>query len=109
MKPFARRLAWAALAGVALAPACRAEYGDIHFTRKEGIAQQGSPPATFPHSVHRIQFRCYVCHEDRFVMKGGANDITMDAITAGKFCGACHNGKTAFQVGFDTCQRCHRE
>ncbi len=107
MKTLARILVLAALAAVALAPA-RAEYGDIHFKRKDGIAAEGSPPATFPHYVHRIQFRCYVCHEDIFVMKAGANDITMDAIQSGKFCGACHNGKTAFQVGFDTCQRCHK-
>ena len=109
MTNLARRFALAALVSLALTPAAQAEFGDIQFGRKGGVAIEGSPPATFPHFVHRIQFRCYVCHEDIFRMKAGANDVTMDAIQSGKFCGTCHNGKTAFQVGFDTCQRCHRE
>ncbi len=99
--------AWIAFATLLLAGSAGAEYGDIHFTHPGG-GNEGVPPATFPHYVHRIQFKCYVCHEDIFVMKAGANAITMDAIQSGKFCGTCHNGKIAFEVGFETCQRCHR-
>lgn len=84
-----------------------AEVGDILFTRKTpGTAE--IPPALFPHSLHRIQFKCYVCHDAILVMKAGANEIVMDAIQEGKFCGTCHNGKTAFQATFDSCPRCHR-
>jgi c(7)-type cytochrome triheme protein len=82
--------------------------GDIVFQRK-GAADKDTPPAQFPHWAHRIRFKCYVCHEAIFQMKAGANPVSMDAILEGKFCGACHDGKTAFAVGFDTCQRCHRE
>ena len=64
-------------------------------------------PAKFPHWIHRMNFKCYVCHNAIFQMKAGADDITMDKIQAGKFCGVCHNGKTAFQVKFETCPRCH--
>jgi len=49
-----------------------------------------------------------VCHDAIFEMKAGANDVSMDAITAGKFCGACHNGGKAFAPTFDACPRCHR-
>jgi c(7)-type cytochrome triheme protein len=81
--------------------------GDIVFGRQ--AQPGGTPPATFPHWVHRIRFKCYACHPAIFEMKAGANKITMDAIQAGKFCGACHNGTTAWEVSFDTCNRCHVE
>jgi c(7)-type cytochrome triheme protein len=104
------RLASRIAAGLLLALSvlsATAEYGDIPFTRRtKGMDE--IPAAIFPHYVHRIQFRCYVCHDSIFEMKAGANPITMDAIQAGKFCGRCHDGKTAFQATFDTCPRCHR-
>jgi c(7)-type cytochrome triheme protein len=81
--------------------------GDIAFTRKGG--GDGTPPAVFPHWFHRIRYKCYACHPSIFEMKAGANAITMDAIREGKFCGTCHNGKIAWEVGFDTCSRCHVE
>jgi len=98
-----------AFALAALAPLSRAgaEFGDIVFQRKQSGANE-YPPATFPHFVHRMQFTCYVCHDAIFQMKAGADDINMDAITAGKFCGRCHDGKTAFGVTFEACLRCHR-
>ena len=83
------------------------EFGDIKFKRKSEVPGE-YPPATFPHWVHRMQFRCYVCHDDIFKMKAGSNQITMDAIEGGKFCGACHNGKKAFGIMFEACPRCHR-
>jgi c(7)-type cytochrome triheme protein len=83
------------------------EYGDIKFTRKEKGTDE-IPTAVFPHYLHRMQFRCYVCHEDIFQMQAGANAITMEAIQAGKFCGRCHDGKTSFQATFEACPRCHR-
>jgi len=92
-----------------LAPAGRlaAEVGDIVFTRAAD-GPQDTPPAIFPHFVHRIQFKCAACHDALFEMKAGANPITMDAIQSGKYCGSCHNGKVAFQATFDACPRCHR-
>ena len=84
-----------------------AEVGDIEFKRKsQEIGDY--PPATFPHWVHRMRYRCYVCHDDIFQMKAGSNSITMEAIEQGKFCGTCHNGKIAFGVVFEACPRCHR-
>ncbi len=86
----------------------RAEVGDIAFARKTPGADD-FPPAVFPHWLHRMQFKCYVCHEAVFQMKAGANAVTMDAIQHGKYCGACHNGKTAFAPMFEHCSRCHRK
>ncbi len=81
--------------------------GDVVLKRQgEGTSL---PPAVFPHWFHRIRFKCYACHPAIFELKAGANAITMDDIREGKFCGACHNGKTAWEVSFDTCNRCHVE
>ncbi len=79
--------------------------GDIVFKRESG--EGGVPVAVFPHWFHRIRFKCYACHPIPFEMNTGANKVTMDAIGEGKFCGACHNGKVAWPVSFDTCSKCH--
>ena len=101
------RIPVAALLALSLLQAGWAEYGDIVFTRKTPGMDE-IPAAVFPHYVHRIQFKCNVCHDAIFEMKAGANAVTMDAITGGKFCGTCHNGSKAFAPNFDACPRCHR-
>lgn len=101
------RLSLAFLVSGLLVTSTFAVEGDITFKRKGGEA--GTPPAVFPHWFHRIRYKCYACHPSVFEMKAGANAITMDAIREGKFCGTCHNGKIAWEVGFDTCSRCHVE
>ncbi|MFQ5915165.1 MAG: c(7)-type cytochrome triheme domain-containing protein [Nitrospinota bacterium] len=80
--------------------------GDIVFEREAG--EKGVPAAVFPHWLHRVRFRCYVCHPQIFEMKKGANAITMEKIRGGEFCGRCHNGRTAFPVDFQSCSRCHK-
>jgi c(7)-type cytochrome triheme protein len=83
--------------------------GDTVFER-EGEATDSSPfpPAVFPHWVHRMRYRCYVCHPALFTMQRGANAVTMENIKQGQYCGACH-GRVAFSVEFKNCARCHRE
>lgn len=80
--------------------------GDIVFSNPPP-GSGGVPQAFFPHWVHRIRYRCYVCHNDLFAMKKGTNSISMAKIQRGEYCGACHNGKTAFTVELQTCARCH--
>lgn len=84
--------------------------GDIRFERKTK-GSDDVPPAIFPHWIHRVKFRCYVCHNKTvgFQMKAGTTPINMDTIEDGKFCGECHKGKPAFAVNFETCIRCHRK
>jgi c(7)-type cytochrome triheme protein len=57
--------------------------------------------------------KCTLCHMRDFKMKRGASGpITLAAKQEGKFCGACHDGKT--QLGgvvvfpIDECDRCHK-
>ena len=82
----------------------KSEYADIVLNKRSD--QEGERPVIFPHWFHRIRFQCRVCHSELgFEMRAGANDVTMDEITKGKFCGACHNGDIAWPV--ENCGLCH--
>ena len=71
-------------------------------------------PVTFSHDRHAVKVdKCTLCHMRDFKMKRGASGpITLAAKQEGKFCGACHDGKT--QLGgivvfpIDECDRCHK-
>ena len=62
------------------------------------------PWVKFPHSAHTQWLACSNCHPAIFEQREGANDINMDSILAGEFCGRCHD-KVAFALW--TCERCH--
>lgn len=103
-----RRLLTAALVIILVAlpvTSLFAVMGDIVF--KVENEARGTPPAVFPHWVHRIRYKCYACHPVLFEMKAGAHSVTMEEMTAGQSCGTCHDGETAWGIGFDTCNRCH--
>ncbi|MFO1281100.1 MAG: c(7)-type cytochrome triheme domain-containing protein [Burkholderiales bacterium] len=95
----------AVAAGAASVPApVRAEYGDVVINRR--AERGGVRPVVFPHWFHRIRFRCKVCHSELgFRMRAGANDVLMTDIIDGRFCGMCHNGRTAW--GAEQCDICH--
>lgn len=100
------------LAGLALAGGvgAYAAMGDLVFERKGEVeGSEAFPPSIFQHWVHRVRYRCYVCHPAPFEMELGANAVTMDAIRNGQFCGACHNGRVAFGIELQNCERCHRQ
>lgn len=67
----------------------------------------------FDHTMHTedMGLACNDCHNDVFKMKMGnaeshPDQFTMEALYAGKYCGACHDGDTAFAS--DTrCTTCH--
>ncbi len=80
------------------------EYGDVLLNNRS--TAEGMRPVVFSHWFHRIRFRCKVCHSELgFEMRAGANDITMDEITQGRFCGLCHNGEVAWST--ENCDLCH--
>jgi c(7)-type cytochrome triheme protein len=93
-----------ALALLAMAPELRSEYGDVVLNKRSEPG--GVRPVVFPHWFHRIRFRCKVCHHELgFEMRAGANDVRMSDIAEGRFCGTCHDGRTAW--GADRCDLCH--
>ncbi len=85
------------------------KYGTVVMRRKSKKA--GMTPVVFPHWVHRTKYTCRVCHlELEFGMRSGDTGVTRAQYLAGKYCGACHDGKTAFSVldGDPTkCEKCH--
>lgn len=91
-----------------LADRALAAPGDLVFESKGGdTAGAAYPPAHFRHWTHRIRYRCFACHPALFQMKQGADEMTMDKMRQGQFCGACHTGRVAFDIGFQSCSRCH--
>jgi c(7)-type cytochrome triheme protein len=108
MSPLSRS-AVTILLGIAVWTAVLAVEGDIVMKRQQGMDETGTPPAVFPHWIHRIRYKCYACHPEPFVMKVGANTMDMASMMAGESCGACHDGNTAWGISFDTCASCHKE
>lgn len=68
--------------------------------------------ASFSHKVHTadIGLECSACHGEIFAMQRGVASAThrfnMAAMAEGKFCGACHDGDTAFATD-SNCSACH--
>jgi len=66
----------------------------------------------FYHQTHTEEYglECDSCHSDAFAMKSGAavssGNFTMEALYSGQYCGACHDGETAFASN-TLCNKCH--
>jgi len=63
------------------------------------------PHVRFPHRAHTEWLACSNCHNEIFIPKAGANEITMEKIFRGEYCGKCHD-RVAF-VTHNSCERCH--
>jgi c(7)-type cytochrome triheme protein len=76
------------------------------------VFEQPVKTVVFDHSKHTEVFgiACSKCHESLFKMKKGESekqpDFKMDSIYQGKYCGACHNGSSAFNAK-TRCTLCH--
>jgi c(7)-type cytochrome triheme protein len=83
---------------------------DVEIPKAEGSPGQ----VTFSHQQHLAKVaKCTTCHMKDFKMsRGQSGPITLQAKQEGKFCGACHDGKTTMKgtVVFpvDECDRCHK-
>ncbi len=62
------------------------------------------PNVRFPHLAHTEWLNCNNCHPKIFLPQLEANNVNMDAILKGQFCGKCHD-KVSFSLL--TCERCH--
>ncbi len=63
------------------------------------------PHVLFPHQSHTLWLDCSSCHPSPFLPKAGANQVSMDEIFRGRYCGMCHD-RVAF-ITFFSCERCH--
>lgn len=62
------------------------------------------PAALFSHRTHQ-SFGCYACHPAVFPQ--ALVGFTHEEMQAEKFCGHCHDGRTAFAIAGAECARCH--
>lgn len=66
----------------------------------------------FSHKTHTMDagLECDSCHDEIFQMESGSteqnDDFTMQSLYDGKYCGACHDGETAFASN-TRCTVCH--
>lgn len=66
----------------------------------------------FEHKIHTMDagLSCDSCHDSLFEMESGAaeqkDDFTMATLYKGGYCGACHDGSTAFASN-TRCTSCH--
>lgn len=82
------------------------QYGNILIDRQTGQTQ--FPEVSFSHWSHRTRYTCRVCHfELEFAMQTNATEITEADNQAGRFCGTCHDGETAFGHTLENCSICH--
>ena len=81
-----------------------AEYADVILNSRS--ESEGVAPVIFPHWFHRIRFQCSVCHVELDIeMRAGATGMRMEELMDGQYCGACHDGETAWPL--DNCDLCH--
>jgi c(7)-type cytochrome triheme protein len=76
-------------------------------------------PVVFRHWFHRSKYTCRLCHVDLgFAMVVGETGVREDDVRNGIYCGACHDGTTAFapeelnargEVKKENCARCHSQ
>ncbi len=76
--------------------------GDVRF--------KGGKPGEviFHHDTHVTNLQCTDCHDSLYVTKAKDKRVTMAQMQKGKSCGACHNGKQAFDTK-SNCANCHKK
>jgi c(7)-type cytochrome triheme protein len=83
-----------------------ARFGNVVIDRHS--EEHDTKAVVFRHWSHRIKYTCRVCHfELDFAMETNGSGIAEKANRQGRFCGACHDGDTAFGFDETTCPRCH--
>lgn len=78
--------------------------GDIAFEVKK------AGDVVFSHDSHIgvVGPKCTECHDAIFITKEKDRRVTMVQMQKGESCGACHNGKKAFDVKVN-CSNCHEK
>ncbi len=69
------------------------------------LQPRSSPaPARFSHWAHQSN-QCFGCHPAIFPQ--ASVGVTHAQMQAGRFCGACHDGRTAHAITTMKCEACH--
>jgi c(7)-type cytochrome triheme protein len=82
----------------------RAGGGDISFE----VKSTGNVMFSHDSHVSASKLQCTDCHDSLYGTKEKHKKTTMAQMKQGKSCGACHNGKKAFDVK-GNCNSCHKK
>jgi c(7)-type cytochrome triheme protein len=78
--------------------------GDVTFEVKSA----GNVVFSHDNHVGGVSLKCTDCHDSIYVTKEKHKAASMAQMQKGKSCGACHNGKKAFDVKAN-CNNCHKK
>jgi c(7)-type cytochrome triheme protein len=76
----------------------------LRIPRKATTSVNALPTALFSHRTHGALL-CLGCHPATFPQAPVA--FTHEDMGQGRFCGHCHDGRTAFAVTGAVCESCH--
>jgi c(7)-type cytochrome triheme protein len=80
-----------------------------HPTKEITFIEKDAGNVKFSHKNHTGLYKCGECHTTVFSTARSKTKVSMKEMEAGKSCGACHDGKTAFSVATDKdCDKCHK-
>jgi c(7)-type cytochrome triheme protein len=93
----------------------------IALMSRDGFAVPSGKTVEFPDgSAGKVVFsgtthaekglKCNDCHPNIFPMRKTTEELKMSDMDAGKYCGACHDGKKAFSTSNPAdCSKCHQK
>ncbi|MDD5284603.1 MAG: cytochrome c3 family protein [Desulfuromonadaceae bacterium] len=82
---------------------------NCHPTKEITYIEKDAGNVIFSHNNHTGLYKCGECHTKIFNTIKSKIRVSMKEMEAGKSCGACHEGKTAFSVATDKdCDKCHK-
>jgi c(7)-type cytochrome triheme protein len=80
-----------------------------HPTKEITFIEKDAGNVKFSHKNHTSLYKCGECHTKIFNTTRSKTKVSMKEMEAGKSCGGCHDGKTAFSVATDKdCDKCHK-
>ena len=83
------------------------ECSKCHPVRELVFEDKTAGNAIFSHNFHTGLYTCVDCHVSLYQTTRSKVRVSMQEMEAGKSCGGCHDGKTAFSVK-DKCGSCHQ-
>jgi c(7)-type cytochrome triheme protein len=84
-----------------------AECSKCHPIKEITFIDKDAGNIIFSHTNHTSLYKCGECHPMTYKTSRSKTRVSMNAMEAGKSCGSCHDGKTAFSVK-ENCASCHK-
>jgi c(7)-type cytochrome triheme protein len=83
------------------------ECSKCHPTGELLFEEKSTGNVVFSHKFHSGLYRCGDCHTSIYETNRSKMKVSMQEMEKGRSCGACHEGKTAFNVS-EKCEGCHK-